>query len=349
MPQSVPSRMTTTVHLLQTPRRILVINVARIGDTLLIVPVLRALRQAYPEAEIVCLGHPKRIEVIAELPFIDRWAGITKRSAFLHGRFGKTFDLALVYGREPALIDYALRVARHVVAQRTGDSRRNHRLSASIEERYGEHAVPDRLRWLDVIGIPHGSRRLDYRATEQEIRWAANWLADHGGHGYPLVGFQVASFPTKSYRNWPMENFCSLAERILATHPQARLLIFGGKADTAPAAQLAHALGHQATSMAGKFSLRQTAALMRHLDLYVGVDTGPTHLAGALGIPMVAMYHCQHRGLHLAPLEHPAYLGVVEHPATDDAASTACSMAEIDVATVWEHVRQALAAPKEGA
>ncbi len=341
--------MTPIAHLPQAPHRILVINVARIGDTLLVVPVLRALRQAYPTAEIVCLGHPKRIEVIAGLPYIDRWAGITKRSAFLRGRLGKTFDLALVYGREPALIDYAFRVARHVVAQRTGDVRRDRRLLAGIDGHGGEHAVPDRLRWLDAIGVPHGARRLDYRITEQEMCWAEEWLADNDCQRWPLVGFQVASFPTKAYRNWPMENFRSLGERILAAYPHARLLVFGGKDDAAPAAHLASTLGPGATSTAGKLSLRQTAALMRRLELYVGVDTGPTHLAGALGIPMVALYHCQHRGRHLAPLEHPAYLGVVEHPAADDKASSARTMAEIDVATVWDHVQQALAAPRETA
>ena len=106
---------------------------------------------------------------------------------------------------------------------------------------------------------------------------------------------------------------------------------------------LAKALGSRCHSLAGKLSLRRTLALMAKLDLYVGVDTGPTHLAGALGIPMVAMYHCLHPGRYLAPLEHPRYLGVVEHPVDLDRASTSCMMDAIVVDTVWEHVERALA------
>jgi len=79
------------------------------------------------------------------------------------------------------------------------------------------------------------------------------------------------------------------------------------------------------------------------LDLYVGVDTGPTHLAGALGIPMVALYHCRHRGSLLAPLDHPA-LTVIEHPAADADCTPQREMAEIGVDRVWDAVAARLPA-----
>jgi heptosyltransferase-3 len=334
--------MTLPTRLPFTPRRILIINVARIGDTILMVPVLRALRQAWPQAEIVCLAHPKRLEVLANLPEIDQLAGITKHSAAWRGHFGKTFDLALVYGREPGLLNYALRAARHVLALASGDPVADRKLFAAIQDQGIQHAVHDRLRWLDALAIPHASLRLGYRVTAAEGQWATRWLADKMSGVQSLVGFQVASFPTKAYRNWPLENFHILGERILARDSQAGLLVFGDGADAPVANRLAAALGPRAISTAGQLSLRQTAALMHRLSLYVGVDTGPTHLAGALGVPMVALYHCLHRGRYLAPLEHTAYLGVVEHPANDAEASSERPMAEIDVETVWGYVQTAL-------
>ena len=104
-----------TPDLYRPTARILVINVARIGDTILAVPVLRALRAPIPRAEIVCLAHPKRVEVLEGLPQIDRCAAISKRSAPFMGWLGKAYDLALVFGHEPALLAYALRAARHVL------------------------------------------------------------------------------------------------------------------------------------------------------------------------------------------------------------------------------------------
>ncbi len=323
--------------------RILIINVARIGDTILIVPILRALRAAYPKAEIVCLAHPKRVEVLQGLPQIDRCAAISKNSAFFKGRFGRDYDLALVFGREQALLSYALRAARQVVALRSGKPALDERLFAMVEDSGIRHAVNDRLRWLEALGIPPCSLRLDYCVTTAERQAAKEWIAVHCDDRRPLIGFQIASFPTKAYRNWPQENFRQLGVRLIARFLEAQILIFGDHPDAAAGEELAQALGERCHCVAGKFSLRQTLALMENLDLYVGVDTGPTHLAGALGLPMVAMYHCLHPGHFLAPLEHPVYLGVVEHPVALTEASADCTMDAITVDAVWEHTEQALA------
>ena len=323
-------------------KRILVINVARIGDTILAVPVFRALRAAYPQAEIVCLAHPKRVEVLQGLRQIDRSAPISKRSAPFMGWLGKSYDLALVFGHEPALLNYALRVARQVVALPSGNPAIDGRLFAQVPDKGILHAVDDRLRWLDVLQIPPSSRRLDYQLTEAERKFAASWIIDHCGDRRPRVGFQIASFPTKAYRNWPQKNFRILGERLIARFPESEIMILGDRPDAVAGEELATALGSHCHNLAGRLSLRQTLALMATLDLYVGVDTGPTHLAGALGIPMVAMYHCLHPGRYLAPLEHPSYLGVVEHPVALDQASASCAMDAVTVDAVWEHVVRAL-------
>ena len=99
--------------------RILVINVARIGDTLLSTPVLRALAAKWPQASITFLGHPKRVEVMRHLPFLAATGGITKQRALWRGRLpGRKWDLAVVYGFDRELVAYALRVADGVIAFR---------------------------------------------------------------------------------------------------------------------------------------------------------------------------------------------------------------------------------------
>lgn len=324
--------------------RILVVNVARIGDTILAVPVLKALRARYPQAEIVCLAHPKRLEVLQGLSCIDRCAPISKRSAPFMAWFGQQYDLALVFGHERALLRYALRASRQVVALPSGDPRLDSRLLVKIQDQGTLHAVHDRLRWLSAIGIPASSLRLDYCVAESERRVALDWIAKHCSTHRPLIGFQIASFPTKAYRNWPTGHFKALGQQIFDHYPDAQILVFGDKTDAEAGGALARALGPRCHCVAGQFSLRGTLALMQNLDLYVGVDTGPTHLAGALGLPMVAMYHCLHQGRYLAPLDHPAYLGVVEHPATGDACSVERTMVEISVDDVWKHVSRALQA-----
>lgn len=334
--------MTTRPELTGPIKRILVINVARIGDTILAVPVLRALREAYPQAEIVCLAHPKRVEILQGLPQIDRSRGITKRSAAFMGWFGESYDLALIFGHELSLLKYALRTARQVIALPSGNAAVDRKLFAVVTDEGVVHAVEDRLRWLKPLGLRPSVRCLDYVPSAAEQSWAIAERKRLVPTAEPLVGFQIASFPTKAYRNWPGESFAELARRLLLVHPQAQILIFGDATDAAASEALAATCHGRARSLAGKLALRQSVAMMQQLDLYIGVDTGPTHLAGALGLPMVALYHCLHPGCYLAPLDHPRFLGVVEHPAAGSDCTPTRAMAEISVDTVWKQVKAAL-------
>ena len=114
---------------------ILVINVSRIGDTLLVTPAVRALAKAFPAARITFLGHPKRMEVVEHLPFLARVGAITKHRALWRGWLpGKRWDLALVFGFDEPLAAYALRVARHVVAFRQQNAQLNAKLFRCIEK-----------------------------------------------------------------------------------------------------------------------------------------------------------------------------------------------------------------------
>ena len=116
------------------PGSILVINVSRIGDTLLVTPALRALAKAWPAARLDFLGHPARREVIRHLPFVANVGAITKNRAPFMGRLGGTpYDLALVYGFDRPLVAYALRVADRVVAFKQGDAALDGRLSPAVE------------------------------------------------------------------------------------------------------------------------------------------------------------------------------------------------------------------------
>jgi heptosyltransferase-3 len=329
--------------MLAADSRVLVINVCRIGDTLLATPILRALKQACPRGTLACLAHPQRAALLEGLPFLDEVGTITAKLAPLRGWWGKRWDYALVYGHDAPLVRYATRVAQRVVAFRQKDEALNRRLWRAVTEpATPTHAVHGRMLLAEALGVKVEDPRLACAPNADERAAARAWLeARLPAPRAPLAGFQVASFPTKAYRDWPVEAFAALARRLLAVHPRAGIVILGGPESRARADALVAQLGPRVVSAAGAFTLRATAALMAELDLYVGVDTGPTHLAGALGIPMVAMYHCRHRGRYLAPLAHER-LRVIEHPAADADCQPATPMSEITVERVWNEVQQLL-------
>lgn len=326
--------------------RILVVIVARIGDTLLATPILRALKAALPACRLTVWAHPKRLEALRHLALIDRLQGVTKGSAFLRGRIpGKSFDAALVLGHDAPLLAAACRLAKRVAAFRRRNQASPRGVDFALDEPEGIHAVDHRLALLQPFGIPIAGRRLAWTVASAEAAWAEAWLTKHlpawrDGH---LLGLQAASFPTKAYRDWPAENFRELMTRFLAAHPGGHVVLFGDAASRERAALIA-AGDPRVAILAGNASLRQSAAVMARCTAYAGVDTGPSHIAGALGLPMVVLYHPLHPGRNLMPLEHPAPLEVIEHPALDSGrdVSTA-AMAAISVDTVWAALQRVLA------
>lgn len=297
---------------------ILLIGVARIGDTLLLTPAMRALKTLYPTARLTVMAHPKRREVLESLDFIDDLQAVTKNTTRLRGWLpGRSYDLAFVYGRDIALLRYALRVARRVYchAEKEFAALVDPRL-LRVERPHGVHAVRERLALVEAAGALSDNLRLAYRVTPGERQVAEQLLVQRGVSGRrPRIGLQAFSFPTKAHRDWPLENFESLIRLIQEVYPEALFLILGDAQAARLAGPLAARFPGAIEVVAGTQSLRASAALMSLLDLYVGVDTGPTHIAGALGIPMLAMYHPLYPGRNLAPLQNPV-CHIIEHPAT---------------------------------
>ncbi len=324
----------------------LVINVARIGDTLLATPAMRALAAAHPGCQITALAHTKRVEVLHWLPFVARTGGITKNSAPWRGWFGgHRYDYALVYGHDEALITYALRVAAKVVAFRQRDEAFNRRLYRCVDEpRPGtEHAVSHRMRLVQALGIEGAGRRLSYHVTPDEAAHArARFAADIPAGAAPRIGINMATFPTKLFRRWPVEQFEELSARMLTEWPNAHIVAFGGDEDRAGANRLYQRFPGRATLYAGRLSLRESGAAMSLMDLYIGLDTGPTHLMSAFDIPMVVLYHCRIPSSDIAPLDHPC-LYVLDHPRLGGDCEESTPMSEISVDAVMAQVGRALA------
>ena len=326
------------------PAAILFIAVSRIGDTLFATPAIRAVAAAYPQARITVLGHPGRAEVFRCLPFVHESGAITKQRARWRGWLGrKKYDLAFVYGHDRPIVAYALRVAARVVAFRQGAAALDDRLYAAVPQPpfQSEHAVRQTLRLPGALGIAPAGLRIAYRASADEIAAAQRRVDALAPGARPLIGLQIASFHTKSYRDWPVEHFAALAQQIGARWRGAHFLLFGGKAELPRVRQLAAGLGPRASVLAGTLSLRETAALMSRLDLYVGVDTGPTHIMSAFDIPMIGLYHCLSPSSLTGPLEHPL-CDAIDHPDSGGACSAASSMADVGVAHVFSRVERIL-------
>jgi len=322
----------------------LIIHVTRIGDTIMGSAAIRAVARAFPNSEITCLGHPKRY-IILKLPFVNHLGAITKnRAPWLDRLSGRRFDYALVYGFDTALVKYALRLSKHVIAFRQRDEALNKQLYQVVEPPAvgSMPGVKQLLLLPEVLDIQPDGFYLSYHVEETERAWAINKLRTlFSESARPIVGLQIQSFPTKPYRDWPVTSFIALCKKIMNSYNKAQILLLGGPLNQSKIAPFKTALGDKLHVLAGTLSLRESAAVMEQLDLYVGVDTGPTHIAGALNIPMIALYHCLHPSRCLQPLEN-SHVHVIDLPVIDAECSSEKNMSLIGVDAVWNKVQSAL-------
>lgn len=299
---------------------LLVVVVARIGDTLLVTPMLRALKEACPRGRLTVLAHPKRLAVLEHLPFVDRLGSIVPRSARFRGWLARRqHDLAFVLGRDPPLLDYALRVSDRAFAfAQLGMHADPERFRSVPLPAAPVHAVRERLLLAEAAGVRARSLRLAYVVTDADKRDARGWLSARiPGGARPVVGLQMVSFPTKAHRNWPATSFAELAARISGNYPGASFVVLGDRDSLLAAETLSRSLPGKVHVAAGELDLRRSAALIGEMDLYIGVDTGPTHIAGALDVPMIGIYHHMYPGRNLAPLDRPR-CRILEQPAAGE-------------------------------
>lgn len=334
-------------------KRILAIHVARIGDTLLTTAALRHLSKVYPQAQIDFLGHAKRIEVLAYLPYLHHVGGISKKSAQFKGWCAqlmgrKPYDMAFVWGHDAELVAYARRVSKRVVISRQLDAAANELADLVVDfpddtNLLSEAEDKPLAQWiLDVVEqgtqTKAASLHTDYEVTPAEAAAAEALLRQHAaGKKVQTIGLVVESHPAGAHRDWPIENFVKLTQQLAAAHSDRLFVLIGGKLPEAKVQALQQVLGDRLVDLSGKLSLRQSAAIIGALDLYIAVDTGPSHIAAALGTPSVVMFHCMRAGEYLLAPRHPERLIIVNHPLARTVCTFDSSMADIGVDIVYPH------------
>ena len=340
-------------------KRVLAIHVARIGDTLLTTAALRHLSHVYPGAQIDFMGHAKRIEVLEGLPYIHKLASISKKSAKLKGWCAKfmgrkPYDLAFVWGHDAELVAYARRVSKRVVISRQLDEAANRMADQVVEFPNDTNLLSEAedkplVQWiLDVVeqGTQTKAENLytDYVVTAAESAEAKALLAQYTGNAQPqYIGLVVESHPAGAHRDWPIDNFVALAQQLASERADRVFVLIGGTLPDAKVAALHHVLGDRLINLSGKLSLRQSAAVINALDLYVAVDTGPSHIAAAVGTPSVVMFHCMRAGEYLLAPRYPERLTIVNHPTARLACSFETPMDAVGVERVLAAARAQLA------
>jgi ADP-heptose:LPS heptosyltransferase len=276
---------------LSVPDRILVVRAGALGDTLMVTPLLRALGERFPEAEVdvLCSG--------LAAPLLEQWPGIgvlhrlryrnlpyllsLEKRRLVRALRGRDYRLAVLLERAPRYRDLLERA--EIVEIR------------SFRETPfdpGAHAIVNNLR---AAGLSEKGASLDMEVylTDEDRNRAEVRLREIPA---PRIGVHIGYGPSRKKQNqserlkgWSLQNFRELGRLLVGKG--ASLVFTGSAEDRDDVASVASTLPRASWwNVAGDTSVRELAAILEKLDVFVSVDSGPAHLAAAMRVPLVVLW-----------------------------------------------------------
>ncbi|UUL75300.1 glycosyltransferase family 9 protein [Pseudarthrobacter sp. Fe7] len=276
--------------------RIVVLRGGGLGDLIFAIPAMAALKAAYPASTITLLGTPihkallgaveSPVDKVIILPFAE---GVRpgeedadELDHFFADMRSRNFDVAVqLHGGGRYSNPFLLRLgARHTVGTRTADAAS---LERSIPYLYYQH---EPLRALEVAGFA-GAFPIDLEARLAPAHGGDSPEAADGDGAQPLVVIHPGA--TDPRRRWPAGKFAELAAACAADG--SRVLVIGDSREQDLAEGIAARAGSKAVrSVAGVLDMPGLVALLAKAEVVVANDSGPRHLAQALGVPTVGIF-----------------------------------------------------------
>lgn len=269
-----------------------------IGDVVMISPAVRAIRAHFRAARIAILAKRWVLETLRGNPDYDdlieydeggEHRGLSGRLRLAATLRRRRFDLAVLFQKafEAAALAY-LAGARLRVGYAT-DFRRPLLTHPLQPPPPGTHHVEVFLGIARALGCPVADPFPSFRVAPEARGRAATLLAEAGfPEGAPLVAIHPGA--SKEPRAWHAERFGDLARR-LAEGRGARVILLGGAADRPLLERVAaRSRSSQVVMMRADLPIAVTAGLLERCALFIGNDSGPMHLAAALGVPTVGVF-----------------------------------------------------------
>lgn len=300
-----------TTTLAGAPREILLVKFCCMGDAVLVVPSLRALKQRFPDARVTMLCTPRTLPIFHGSRDLDEvkvfrltgskglgefvTAGIpalvrTLRDLRSH-RFDAIIDFDNYYNLT-TFLGFAVGAPVRVGFDPPGQSR-GHLLTHRVPYSGDRHMVEFYLDLVRAVGADTKDKDPGLSVDPSSTAWARTFLSEAGvPPGQPLVALSPGRSEAWHFIRWAEERFAATGE---ALHRRfgAHVLLVGGPAEVAIAGRMKATLvarGVPVTDAVGRSDLKQSEALLQACDLLVCNDSGPMHLAAAVGTPTLAVF-----------------------------------------------------------
>lgn len=281
--------------------RICLVKPSALGDVVQTLPILAALRKRFPRAHIAWLVNRGYASLLRPIPMLDeviefdreryRGGGIVAVRSYLdfmaslaNHRFDLCIDLQGLL--RSGSMSWATRAPRRIGLASAREGSHWFYTDVVDDLPIEQGAVIRYWKVIEALGAGHLPKEFPLSLTQEEKSWARDTLARLPR---PIVGLSPGSrWETK---RWPADRFAE-TYRGLAERHQGSYLILGGPGEESVAAEVESAVGGPGLNITGKTTLRQLAAILEQCDVVLTNDSGPMHLAAAVGTRTVSLFTC---------------------------------------------------------
>lgn len=288
----------------KTYRNILVIKPSSLGDIVMALPALSSLRRSFPETRISWLVRPEFAPILEGHPHLDEIVLFDRKRLATAWRDPRSFKelmnliSRLRRDRFDAVLDLQGLFRTASLAWLSGCKKRFGPIwRQEFAHLFYTTAVRPRPEWVHVIdtyrklieAMGGSDRRVEFVLPEKPAATASarNLLSQHkidlNRYAVIIPGSAQVS------KCWPAERFAALADRLASDHGLT-VVATGGKSESPMIEQIGNLAKHPIANLAGRTSLPELVEVLRLAKLVVSNDTGPGHIAGALGRPLVMMF-----------------------------------------------------------
>jgi len=278
---------------------ILLVNLGGIGDILLSIPALRALRGFYKKSTITLLTTPRSVDLMKDYPYIDKiilfnpglWQKL--KLVFILSRLH--FDLAINMRSLTSYLSSLKMASLFLLAGATYRvGRDTNARGFFLNEKIPEddiaqmHDIDYYFEIFKVLGVEGEGRNIDLKVNHEDAKFIDRFLLDNDvGQNDILIGINPGgTWPT---RRWPIENFVKLIE-LLRKEKDFKIIITGGKKELDLAIKLVSLSKVGIINATNKTNVGQLMALIKRCNVFISNDAGPMHLAAALATPLIALF-----------------------------------------------------------
>ncbi len=272
------------------PRAILVIKLWALGDSIISLPMIRALRQEYPDARIDVLCRDRNKAVYQGIKDIDAVRLFEMRNVTDLARMLRQYDAAI--DTEPYLNLSAL-ISGWAAPRRAGFRHGMRRILYTDKVPFlrVRHMVLNYLALAKTLGATKEFTKLiPLPIRKEDVQAVDTFMRESGiGPKETIIVMHPCAAESARSRMWPKERYATVADRLIEKY-RAKIVLTGVRNEAAYNESVIALMKHKAVNAAGKLSLGGAAELLNRADLAIANDTGTMHLAAAQGTRTIGLF-----------------------------------------------------------